>query len=103
MPNARVSFRDSNDQLLLDSTLNADNLVFLMRACARIVQRLLESSIPISKANLLSLSDPQRIPKRVYDVREALEIIEEIGRELGIDFPEQSVQEPLSRGRPNEE
>jgi hypothetical protein len=97
VPSARVSFIDRRGDLLLDSTLDADDIVFLMRTCAQMLRRLFEQSKPLSDAGLLSLSDTEQIPERLSETRSLLEEIVKLGKELGMAFDEERKKEKPSK------
>jgi hypothetical protein len=85
-PTARVSFLDEQDELVLDSTLDWDDLAFLMRSCARILVRLGQKSEPIAKAGLLDLSDAERLRTRIAETRSSLDELVSIASILGVDL-----------------
>jgi len=85
-PTARVSFFDEQGEFVLDSTLDWDDLAFLMRSFARILVRLGQKCEPIAKAGLLDLSDAEQMMTRVAETRSSLDKLVSIASILGVDL-----------------
>ena len=83
-PAARLKLRGHAETVLLASTMDWDDLTFLIRALCRILQRHMEMSKPVSKAELLEVPGSVKIGERLGDASAMLREISELARGFGI-------------------
>lgn len=84
VPAVRLRLRGEPEKLLVASTMDWDDLAFLIRALCRVLQRHMEVSKPVSEANLLLVVNSEKVGERLGDASEMLQQISELGQAFGI-------------------
>lgn len=83
-PLVHVRLRDESDGLILRSTMDWDDIAFLVGAFCRLLSLHMKRSKPIADAELLALPNSEKIAERLSEAVTAIQEIAELGEAYGI-------------------
>lgn len=85
-PSVLIGFIDRKQRLLLQSTLNLDELLFLVRAISKVVEETLQDAQPLAQADQLDLGDIPKLARHIAAIDEHLAEIKRLAPTVGIDL-----------------
>jgi len=87
IPTVRVSFLDERDRILLDSTMEWDDLIYMIEALTKIAQGLFECGRGLAEMNLLKITNPEKMAGRINNIQGYLNQIKDLFSIYKIELP----------------
>jgi len=99
LPTVRIGLRDRRDELLLDTTVDWDDLLYLIQGLSRILTEHMEESLELGRASLLEIPDKGELSNKIGNTRANLDRLLELAPEFDIEVDSEKESEKTRRSK----